>query len=62
MSMCDGELRCVTQVLRILLNLLGLSVPLPLCLHESLRAHHVALLGYVSPALTIFCIFLFVMG
>ncbi len=52
----------MTQVLRTLLNLLGLSVPFPVCLSESLRAHHVALLGYVSPLLTLLCIVLFILG
>ena len=37
------------QPLGVFLNLLGFSLPLPVCVSPSLRAHHVALLGFVTP-------------
>ena len=66
-TVCHCISHCVTlcdtvQVVRILLNLLGLSVPIPLCLSESLKAYQVALLGFVSPILNISLITLFVLG
>ena len=45
-----------TQVLSIVLNLLGFSVPIPLCLWEGIQAQHIALLGYIPPALALFTI------
>lgn len=52
----------MTQVIRVLLNLLGLSIPFPLCISQSLHAHHVALLGYISPIVGILCIVIFALG
>lgn len=42
-----------TDVLGILVNLLGFSVPIPLCLSTTMQAHHVGLLGYISPILAL---------
>ena len=42
-----------TQVVGIMVNLLGFSVPIPLCISKNLKAHHIALLGYISPILAL---------
>lgn len=49
-------------MIRVLLNLLGLSIPFPFCISESLKAHHVALLGYISPVLVLLVIAFFAVG
>ncbi|CAI8015363.1 hypothetical protein GBAR_LOCUS9518 [Geodia barretti] len=40
-----------STLLSILVNLLGFSLPFPLCLSTQVPAHYVALLGYISPIL-----------
>lgn len=44
------------QGLSIMLNLLGFSVPIPLCLWEGVTAQYVALLGYIPPVLALLTI------
>lgn len=39
------------QPLSILTNLMGFSIPIPLCISTHLQAQHVALLGYIPPIL-----------
>ena len=52
------------QVFSSLLNLFGISVPFPLCLSTSpaLKAHYVALLGYVAPILVLLPLIVYVIG
>ena len=42
--------------LSIFLNLLGFSLPIPLCLSNSIKANYMALFGFITPVLIIFCI------
>ena len=53
-----------SQVFSSLLNLFGISVPFPLCLSMSpaLKAHYVALLGYVAPILVLLPLIVYVIG
>ena len=44
------------QPLSIILNLLGFSLPIPLCLSSSIRAYYMALFGFITPLLIISCI------
>ena len=64
-TLCHVTTPCyavAAQVVRILVNLFNLSVPIPFCLSASLRAHYVALLGFVTPALIIISVILFALG
>lgn len=42
-----------TQPLAILTNIVGFSIPIPLCVSTSLQAQHIALLGYIPPILVL---------
>ena len=50
------------QALSIVLNVLGFSVPLPLCISQTIGAHYIALFGYLSPLLASITIAAFVVG
>ena len=46
------SMQCISlQPLTILTNMLGFSIPIPLCISTSLQAQHIALLGYIPPIL-----------
>ena len=51
-----------SQGVAILLNLLGFSVPIPLCISRSLEAQYVALLGFIPPLVVFTEILIFVLG
>lgn len=50
------------QPIAVIVNLLGFSIPIPLCISESLGAQYVALLGYIPPFIMISQCLLFVFG
>ena len=53
MHACPVYTHVHMQDLRLLLNLLTFSVPLPWCVSTTLPTHGVALLGYLSPLLAL---------
>ncbi|KAL5515915.1 hypothetical protein EMCRGX_G001160 [Ephydatia muelleri] len=50
------------QDIGVFLNLLGFSLPIPLCLSPSIKAYYVALFGYISPLLVMISIATYVLA